>query len=300
MDHFGKAPFISTQIEHGEYYFLDLAPAPDADLCVVCGGIETCAAGYRIDRRQFPYFGLEFVSAGEGEVVLAGRPFPLRPGLLFVYGPDTEHQITSASDAPLTKHFVDFSGRRAAGLLNRPPFTDAQPLQVSTPQAIRHILDDLQRAGAAKASHAERVCALLLELLLLRIVDRAVPYREWNSQAYARYERCRAYIDANYADLWSISQVGGACGLTDAYLCRLFRRFSHETPYAAITRLKMAKAADLLLHSSMLVKEVAREVGYMDPYHFSRVFKQVYGLSPRNFRQRDHRPLRRPDHYGGA
>ena len=43
--------------------------------------------------------------------------------------------------------------------------------------------------------------------------------------------------------------------------------------------------AELLGNQSMLVKEVAEAVGFADPYHFSRVFKRVYGIPPEAFSQ---------------
>jgi len=49
-------------------------------------------------------------------------------------------------------------------------------------------------------------------------------------------------------------------------------------------RLKLNKAASLLLTSSRPVHEVAAQVGFEDPYHFSRNFKKFHGLSPRNYR----------------
>ena len=51
-------------------------------------------------------------------------------------------------------------------------------------------------------------------------------------------------------------------------------------------RLKMSRAASLLLIPGKLVKEVADEMNFNDPFHFSRSFKSVYGISPEQFMQR--------------
>jgi len=47
----------------------------------------------------------------------------------------------------------------------------------------------------------------------------------------------------------------------------------------------MGRAADLLSNRNLLVKQVAEELGFSDPYHFSRVFKRVYGIPPETFSQ---------------
>jgi AraC-like DNA-binding protein len=49
---------------------------------------------------------------------------------------------------------------------------------------------------------------------------------------------------------------------------------------------KMNAAAKLLLEGNLLVKEVAAEIGFDDPLHFSQSFKSFFGIAPRNFAQR--------------
>jgi AraC-like DNA-binding protein len=70
-----------------------------------------------------------------------------------------------------------------------------------------------------------------------------------------------------------------------AYLCRLFRRYDHQTPYQFLLRLKMNLAAERLQNPGVLVKQVAAELGFHDPFHFSRAFKSILGLSPEAFRR---------------
>jgi AraC-like DNA-binding protein len=48
----------------------------------------------------------------------------------------------------------------------------------------------------------------------------------------------------------------------------------------------MQKASQLLKETRLTVKEIAREMGYADPYIFSRAFKLVMGVSPKKFRDK--------------
>jgi AraC-like DNA-binding protein len=59
------------------------------------------------------------------------------------------------------------------------------------------------------------------------------------------------------------------------YASRPFQRFAEETPLQLLTRLKIGGAADLLTNRNLLIKQVGEEVGFPDPYHFSRTFKRV-------------------------
>jgi AraC-like DNA-binding protein len=84
--------------------------------------------------------------------------------------------------------------------------------------------------------------------------------------------------------LRTLQQIASECHVNNAYLCRLFRRYDNQTPYQYLLRLKMNFAAECLRQPGVLVKQVAEEAGFADPFHFSRVFTSVFGLSPVAFR----------------
>ncbi len=278
------ASFISTQVLSGEYYFLDLEPAPDVALRVVCGGREVCGTTYEIDRPGFRYHSIEFVASGSGTLVLGGCPFPLKPGSLFRYGPGVPHRINVDPGAPMVKHFVNFAGQTAEKLVGSGPWAEPRPLRVREPARLGALFDELQRVGRRPGAHTDRLCVLVLEQILLLADDEAVPNQGALSAAWATYQRCRGYLEKHGLRLRSLAGAAAACSVSGAHLCRLFHRYDVISPYQLLVRLKMARAAELLLNRRLLVREVGRRVGYEDPYHFSKAFKRVYGLSPEAFR----------------
>jgi len=105
------------------------------------------------------------------------------------------------------------------------------------------------------------------------------------SPAWQTYMRCRQHIERNYLEIATVNDAARKCFIDQAYLSRLFKRFAEESPLQLLTRLKMGRAAELLSNRDLLIKQVAEEVGFADPYHFSRVFKRVYGILPETFTQ---------------
>jgi AraC-like DNA-binding protein len=281
-----EIPFFSKRVLRGEYYVLDLEPAPQTPLAVVCGGRELCGSAYGIDRDGFRYLSVEYVDSGAGSVSLGGRSFPLRPGSLFRYGPGLPHRISADDGPPMVKYFVDFVGTAAGGLLRSGPWSEPRPLCVAEPARVRALFDELQRLGQRPTAHTARLCALLLEQILLLAADEALPEEVGESAAWDTYQRCRRHIESQCLGISSLAEVAEACAVSEAHLCRLFHRHGAVSPYRLLVRLKMARAAALLLDRGLLVKEVGQQLGYDDPYHFSKVFKRVYGLSPEAFRAR--------------
>jgi AraC-like DNA-binding protein len=278
--------FLSKQVRQGDYYFLELEPRPRAALCVVCGGREVCGSSYLVDRERFRYHSVEYVDSGSGTVTLDGRAFPLRPGSLFRYGPEVRHRISADAGPPMVKYFVDFAGAAARRLLRSGAWAELRPLRVAEPARLRALFDELQRLGQRPGAHASRLSALVLEQIVLVAADESLPEEAGESAAWSTYQRCRAQIESGYLELHSLAGVCATRGVSTAHLCRLFQRYAGVSPYQLLVRLKMARAAALLLDGGRLVKQIGPLVGYDDPYHFSKAFKRVYGLSPEAFRAR--------------
>ncbi|MCX6904296.1 MAG: AraC family transcriptional regulator, partial [Verrucomicrobia bacterium] len=232
---------------------------------------------------------IEFVAEGQGTLKLAGQDYPLRPGIAFAYGPRVSHAIRNHPTNPMLKYYVDFVGKEAEVLLGRSPLGQWQATQVSSPNEIIEILEELQRNGASQTPFSAPVCAHLLALLILKISERAIPFGSEETRAFPSYLRVRRYLEGNFLDVKTVEEAAAACHVNVSYLCRLFQRFHHHSPYQFLMRLKMNKAAGLLLDTGLQVKEVAAQMRFSDPYTFSRAFKNVYGLSPDAFLKRGHR-----------
>jgi AraC-like DNA-binding protein len=79
--------------------------------------------------------------------------------------------------------------------------------------------------------------------------------------------------------------MAGQAGLSESHFSRVFKAQTGHAPLDYFILLKMQHASALLAVTDLHVKEVAAAVGYSDPYYFSRLFKQVIGVSPRDYRR---------------
>ena len=75
--------------------------------------------------------------------------------------------------------------------------------------------------------------------------------------------------------------------LSPFYISKLFKSETGDTPINYLISLRMEKAKELLDRNPALsIQEVAAQVGYEDAYHFSKLFKKYYGLSPMYYKAR--------------
>jgi AraC-like DNA-binding protein len=281
--------FFSVQIMEARRFCLDLNPPPDTRLAVVCGGNEICAPDYVVRRSTFPYWGIEFVAQGHGQLTLAGQSHDLVAGTVFSYGPDIPQEIIPGDRGNLVKYFVDFTGREAQDFLLRHGPAPGSVIQTSAPNEVLELFDRLIREGLSGTPLSPLITAASLEHLILKIADTAMPAGAADTPAFATYRRCQRYLEEHWQDLASLDQAARACHVDPAYLCRLFRRFDHQSPYQLLLRLRMTRGAELLLAPGASVKQVAEELGFADAFHFSRTFKKLMGLPPAHFARLRHR-----------
>ncbi|EDY85261.1 transcriptional regulator, AraC family protein [Verrucomicrobiia bacterium DG1235] len=252
---------------------------------VYCAGWEDCAEDYRIERESFPYLAIEFIAGGEWELSFQGKKRVLSPGCVFSYGPGVAYRLRPLSRSGLSKYFVDFAGSDAERRLEEAKLSPGTDCLIFQHRWIRELFDQIVEIRLLAPSARKRLARLTLELLLARLPEH-MGEGEYKAQAWLSFERCRNYLSENYLEQTSLAEVATACGVSAAYLSRLFARFSNETPKAYLDRMKMNYAAQKLLRGNLQVKQAAAEVGYADVFHFSRVFKKCFGVPPSTFAKR--------------
>jgi transcriptional regulator GlxA family with amidase domain len=82
-----------------------------------------------------------------------------------------------------------------------------------------------------------------------------------------------------------LKQLSQAAHTTPENLCRQFKKFLQLGPLEYSKLARLDRAANQLRRTSVSLKEVALSTGFYDAYHFSRSFKQVYGMSPKEYRK---------------
>ncbi len=276
--------FFSNQVLEANRFYLNTQSQKNQKLKVICGGREHCQPGYRIDRSNFPFYSIEFVASGRGAVVLDDKKNTLFAGKVFSYGPGIAHIITNETEFPLVKYFVDFTGSEALKMLLKFGPALGSAVQVSAPDAIIIIFEDLIKNGQNGSSYTPLLCAAILQQLIFKIAETSIIENTRKSAAFYTYQKSREIIQKNCLALRSLGKIAEECNIDNAYLCRLFKRFDNQSPYQYLMQMKMNLAAQRLQLPDSSVKEVSQEFGFSDPFNFSRVFKRIFGISPGTFK----------------
>ena len=276
---------LSQQVSGSRYFFLNLAPGHGTRNALALGGREHCNPDYAINREAYAYHVLEYVAEGEGVAVLGRETHQLGPGSVFAYAPTMHCEMRTKQERPMVKYFLCLAGRGAARLLTRAALAPGRVRRMSAHGEIRSVFEDLIREGQHAGSKTREICAVLLELLVLKLAAATEESGTSSGLARENFLRCKALIDAQTERLATLEDIAVVSGLDTSSICRLFRRYQGTSPYQYLLRRKMNLAAEFLVDKGCMVKEAALLVGFTDPYHFSRCFKAVHGVPPRNLQK---------------
>jgi transcriptional regulator GlxA family with amidase domain len=86
---------------------------------------------------------------------------------------------------------------------------------------------------------------------------------------------------------WKINDLAQLAGISVPHFFRRFHQATGSSPMDWLRRERVNHAKRLLTETQNLVRDIADQVGYNDPFYFSRDFKKLVGLSPRRYRDRE-------------
>lgn len=92
-------------------------------------------------------------------------------------------------------------------------------------------------------------------------------------------------IHARYMEAITLKDLAEEAFISPNYLCRRFKEVTGTSPLQYLAKLRMDKAAELLLNSPLSVSEIAERVGFSDSRYFSKQFKRWKGQTPQDFRR---------------
>lgn len=144
---------------------------------------------------------------------------------------------------------------------------------------------------------SEYVVKPVLKEDFVEVLERVIGKRmEGTDRSEAAYEEGRdknavvayvkRYIGENYEKELSLDMLGALVHLHPAYLSKIFKEISNTNLSGYITEVRLQKAVELLEQTDLKIREVMCRVGYHKSQYFSGLFKEKYGVTPKEYRMR--------------
>lgn len=224
---------------------------------------------------------------GAGWCELEGRRFEIGPGDLLVVPRGLSHAYGAYPDRPWTLHWVHAMGDDVPDILRELGIDEGAPVAPlgQSPSLVALFEEVHQELGGACAPQNVLFASqLLTHLLGLVIRLRRQTVRE-TPDARQRVLASAAYMRNHPERARDLGALASMVGLSPSHYSALFRAATGHSPRQYFTRVRMARAEQMLSATNHSVKDIAQALGFDDPLHFSRVFRRVNGMSPSELRR---------------
>lgn len=258
--------------------------------------------GTRVNTEKYhshDYAEMAFVLSGEGEYLLEGQRYEIREGDLIILNPGVHHQalVSEQAEVPATEFFVGFTDIQ---------IKDCEPNTLPVPGDgyIIHTTGELRQrlfkiASSMAAENADcregryfMMKSYLMQMILLVLreqcepVERTVGYAFESVNKTYVVEQVLNYFEDHYNEKISLELIAENMYLSPFYISKIFKSETGSTPIRHLIDIRLERARELLeSNSKASIQEVAASVGYDDAYHFSKLFKKRYGITPSQARR---------------
>lgn len=226
--------------------------------------------------------GTLFANTAKGESstyqIKSGQGFMLFPGQVCTYIADYE--------IPWEYVWLEFDGLRVKETIEMAGLSMDQPIYKAR---YKDIAETMKSEMLYIVNHREESPFHLIGHLYLFIdsLVRSCSFAQLNKGNGLRdfyIKEAISFIEQNFQNAISVEDIAACCGLNRSYFGKIFHESMGKSPQDFLISYRMTKAAELLKLTDLSITDISNAVGYPNPLHFSRAFKNVYGISPRQWR----------------
>ena len=239
-------------------------------------------SGFLFKGEKHSMYELTYVDRGQLHCVVDGNGYLLKQGQMMIFGPEQWHMqytdlnvtarfltasfdLECASDLHLTNRVIDLSSTEAA------------------------FLKQLLRETEIRDPLSGDFIRSYLKLLLLTVLrDLSGRKKRLKTPLALRNEntivsRTLQYIAEHVYDKLSVETVAKDTGVSASHLTALFHRQMNISPGEYIRRVKLEESKALIREGKMNFSQIAAALNYSTIHHFSRQFKDNFGVSPSEY-----------------
>lgn len=256
------------------------------ELNIYTCGYEACKSMHSYGPAVRSGYLIHIVLEGKGTFFVHNKKYSLSAGDGFLICPNELIYYESDKYEPWKYIWLGFIGSKASDYLNLTTLSTSNP--VFTLQNNSNLVDCITSIINATKIESNKNLMILSKLYdffynLLEEFPNKLPKNKSISETYV--EEALSYIQSNYQDGITITNIAKHLSIDRSYFHRIFKKFIHISPQEYILNLKIEKACSLLTNTSLKIGDIARSVGYNDTLLFSKIFKKIKKCTPSDYRK---------------
>ena len=231
------------------------------------------------------FYVLKYCKSGRGELMINGHSFPVSAGQCYMICPGDVAIETADAHDPWCCAYLVFIGTRANMHFQKLGITAATPLFPwrENAQFLARVEEIAQDCNiAALPSEARRISYAYL--ILDELQTCLGQFSGTMSLAEGYVNRALVFIEQNFSQNITVSDIAAHLGLTRGYFSSIFRKQMQITPQEYLISFRIARACELFAYPNATVASVANSLHY-EPSVFFRHFRRIVGVSPSEYKR---------------
>lgn len=264
------------------------------DLTVYQYGYEKCEPLHSYGPFVRNHYLFHYVISGKGMLSVTeengSSVYQIGPRSGFLIDPGRINVYSADQKFPWEYVWVEFDGLRAKELMEEAGLSNDHP--VFHPTSVT-AADQLRDAMLRLTQYPDnsRPLGIIGQLYLIMdaLIHGSANKKRLQGGKLSRFyaQEALSFIEQNYALPITVEDMANRCNLDRSYFGKVFKDMIGQSPQDFLIRYRMSKATSLLVSTSLSIGDISVQVGYPNQLHFSRAFRNIYGMSPRQYRQQN-------------
>ncbi len=229
---------------------------------------------------------LIYVEKGVCHLEWKGELYRLPEGSILLFKPNEPQKYYYRKEDASVSHYVHFSGTGCEALLRRLGLWDLTTFAMGKSLSFEEISERMVREFAMQNPMYMTFCtAYLYQLLGIVARKHALRLGNVSKKGESRINDACKKIYENVKNPPTVRELAAECCLSQSRFIHLFKEVTERSYTDFIVSIRIEKAKELLLSSSLSVREIAEAVGFENQNYFSRCFRKKAGVSPREYKE---------------
>lgn len=259
-----------------------------ADLTMYSCGKQNCAPSHSYGPAVRDHYLIHYVLDGRGTFQVNKTTYHLEKGNGFLICPNEITYYEADKNNPWTYAWVGFHGLKAESYLKQANLSHDNPIfTYTTDDFIANCFYEMLKSQKLIRGGEFRFLGWLYMFLsqLVECCEHNAPFLSQKRNRKELYvEQAVKFIERNYSRKIHIADLAHHIGLDRSYVYSIFKEILHLSPQEFLIRFRMNKACELMKNPDLTIGDISRSIGYEDPLLFSKIFKKINEVSPKEYR----------------